>query len=91
MTCTVLCSGLVFDGTGSTAANADVVVEGGLIVDDVLGTPEPGKGADLVVFSGEELDVSDLRPRVAMVFQDGRLVAGDGDAEDRPLVLGSHE
>ena len=70
MTHTVLCSGPVFDGTGSTVANADVVLEEGLIV---------------------ELGVSDLRPLVAMVFQDGRLVAGDGDDEDRPLVLGSHE
>ncbi len=45
-------------------------------ISDEVGTLEAGKAADLVVFSGQELDVSDLRPRVSKVVQDGKLVAG---------------
>lgn len=52
-------------------------------VDDQLGTLEPGKRADLVVFSGDDVDVSDLRPRVAKVFQDGHLVISDSGSENR--------
>ncbi len=43
---------------------------------DEVGTLEDGKAADLVVFSGQEIDVSDLRPRVSKVIQDGKLVTG---------------
>lgn len=40
-----------------------------------LGTLEVGKLADAVMFSGTDLDVSDLRPRVERVFQAGERVA----------------
>lgn len=45
-------------------------------IDDRVGTIEVGKEADLVAFRGTELDVSDLRPRVAKVMQDGQLLTG---------------
>ncbi len=45
-------------------------------IENEVGTIEPGKRADLAVFSGTELDVSDLRPRVARVIQDGVTVSG---------------
>jgi imidazolonepropionase-like amidohydrolase len=45
-------------------------------VDGELGTIEPGKRADLVVVSGDPLDVQDLGARVEAVFQEGRLVSG---------------
>jgi imidazolonepropionase-like amidohydrolase len=44
-------------------------------VDANLGTLEVGKIADAVVFSGTDLDVSDMRPRVTHVFQGGTRVA----------------
>ena len=44
-------------------------------VDGDLGTLEVGKLADAVMFSGTDLDVSDLRPRVERVFQAGDRVA----------------
>jgi imidazolonepropionase-like amidohydrolase len=44
-------------------------------VDAKLGTLEVGKIADVAVFSGTDLDVSDMRPRVAQVFQGGKRVA----------------
>ena len=40
------------------------------------GTLEVGKRADLVRFDGTSLDVADLRPRVAAVYQDGQPVPG---------------
>ncbi|MGI9613325.1 MAG: amidohydrolase family protein [Acidimicrobiales bacterium] len=40
------------------------------------GTLEIGKRADLVRFTGTDLDVADLRPRVAAVYQDGQKVSG---------------
>jgi imidazolonepropionase-like amidohydrolase len=43
-------------------------------VDGDLGTREVGKLADAVMFSGTDLDVSDLRPRVERVFQAGARV-----------------
>lgn len=45
------------------------------------GTLEPGKRADVVLFAGTELDVSDLAPRVAKVYQDGELVADRSPVE----------
>lgn len=45
-------------------------------VDDEVGTLEPGKRADLVLFTGTELAVGDLRSRVATVIQDGQVVVG---------------
>ena len=45
-------------------------------IGDDVGTIEPGKRADLVRFDGTALDVSDLRPRVRAVHQDGALVSG---------------
>jgi imidazolonepropionase-like amidohydrolase len=44
-------------------------------VDADLGTLEVGKIADAVVFSGTDLDVSDMRPRLEHVFQGGNRVA----------------
>ena len=41
-----------------------------------LGTIEPGKGADLVVVSGDPFDFSDLASRIERVYQEGVLVAG---------------
>lgn len=57
----------------STSVAADLM---GL--SDEVGTLSPGRRADLVLFdnqAGTELDLSDLRARVAGVYQDGRLVA----------------
>lgn len=44
---------------------------------DELGTLEPGKRADILVFRGDINDVKDLRQRVQAVFQDGLRVAGE--------------
>jgi imidazolonepropionase-like amidohydrolase len=44
-------------------------------VDSDLGTLEIGKFTNAVMFSGTELDVSDLHPRVERVFQAGDRVA----------------
>lgn len=44
-------------------------------VEDEAGTVEVGKRADLVVWDGTELDVSDLRSRVHQVIQDGAIVS----------------
>ncbi len=41
-------------------------------VQDEVGTLEPGKRADVVVFDGAMFDVADLRARVNTVYQDGR-------------------
>jgi imidazolonepropionase-like amidohydrolase len=43
------------------------------VLDD-RGTVEPGKRADLVVATGEPLDVGDLTSRIRHVLQDGRVV-----------------
>lgn len=45
-------------------------------VDAELGTLEPGKRADLVIVSGDPLDVRDLGSRVQAVYKDGLLVSG---------------
>ncbi|MCH2422301.1 MAG: amidohydrolase family protein [Acidimicrobiales bacterium] len=45
-------------------------------VSDDLGTIEVGKLADLVVWDGFDLDVSDRRLRIYTVVQDGAVVAG---------------
>jgi imidazolonepropionase-like amidohydrolase len=45
-------------------------------VDGDRGTIEPGKRADLVVVTGDPLDVADLGARVQAVYLDGRLVSG---------------
>ncbi len=44
-------------------------------LDDRLGTLEPGKIADLVVFSGDHTDLTDLAQRVEAVYQNGRAVS----------------
>ncbi|MFK8025791.1 MAG: amidohydrolase family protein [Ilumatobacter sp.] len=44
-------------------------------VEAQLGTLEVGKIADLVVFDGTDLDLSDLRSRVSQVYQSGVVVA----------------
>ncbi len=44
-------------------------------IENDIGTIEVGKVADLVVFDGTTLDVSDLRNRVTRVIQDGAEVA----------------
>ena len=41
-------------------------------VDSTLGTIEVGKIADLVAFTGTDVDVTDLKPRVARVVQAGQ-------------------
>ena len=53
----------------STSVAADL-----LGVSNELGTVEVGKIADLVVWEGESLDVSDMRSRVSAVIQDGSVV-----------------
>ena len=53
----------------STSVAADL-----LGVSTELGTVEVGKIADLVVWEGESLDVSDMRSRVSAVIQDGSVV-----------------
>jgi len=55
----------------STRCGADLMG-----IADEVGTLEVGKAADLVVFSGDEIDVSDLRTRVSKVIQGGRVVVG---------------
>ncbi len=44
-------------------------------IEDTVGTLEVGKVADAVVFDGTDLDVTDMRSRVARVFQAGELVS----------------
>lgn len=44
-------------------------------VDSTLGTIEVGKIADLVAFTGTDVDVTDLKPRVAHVVQAGQEIA----------------
>ena len=44
-------------------------------VDSTLGTIEVGKIADLVAFTGTDVDVTDLKPRVARVVQAGQEIA----------------
>ncbi len=43
-------------------------------IEDEIGTIEPGKVADLVVFDGTELAVEDLGSRIDGIYQSGRLV-----------------
>lgn len=43
-------------------------------IEDEVGTLRPGMAADVVVFAGDELDVSDLGSRVETVVQAGRVV-----------------
>lgn len=45
-------------------------------LEDELGTIEPGKRADLVVVSGDALDVRTLADRVEAVYRDGRRTGG---------------
>ncbi len=45
-------------------------------VSDGLGTIQIGKLADLVIWDGFDLDVSDRRPRIYTVIEDGEVVAG---------------
>lgn len=45
-------------------------------VDHELGTLEAGKRADVAIWSGTDLAVSDLKGRLAAVYQDGRPVSG---------------
>ena len=54
----------------STSVAADL-----LGVSNELGTVEVGKIADLVVWEGGSLDVSDMRSRVSTVIQGGSVVA----------------
>ena len=54
----------------STSVAADL-----LGVSKELGTVEVGKIADLVVWEGGSLDVSDMRSRVSTVIQGGSVVA----------------
>ncbi len=44
-------------------------------ISDEVGTLEPGKAADAVIFSGAELDVTGLAGRLETVIQDGAVVA----------------
>lgn len=55
----------------STSVAADL-----LGIADEVGTIEPGKVADLVVWDGDDLDVSDMRSRLSTVVQSGVVVAG---------------
>ena len=55
----------------STTVAADL-----LGVSDDLGTIQTGKLADLVIWDGSDLDVSDMRSRIHTVIQDGAVVAG---------------
>lgn len=57
--------------TACTRAAAEL-----LGVEDDSGSIDPGKRADLVVVEGDPTDLADLRPRVAAVYQEGRLVSG---------------
>ena len=41
-----------------------------------LGTIQIGKLADLVIWDGSDLDVTDMRSRIHAVIQDGAVVAG---------------
>jgi imidazolonepropionase-like amidohydrolase len=54
----------------STSVAADL-----LGVDEDLGTIQPGMLADLVIWDGSDLDVSDMRSRLSRVIQDGTVVA----------------
>jgi imidazolonepropionase-like amidohydrolase len=47
-----------------------------LRLDEDLGTVEPGKRADLLLVTGDPLDVNNLPQRVHAVFQNGRAVCG---------------
>lgn len=58
------------------AASTGVAAELLGIQEDV-GTLEPGKRADVVVFDRADEDVSDLRPRVERVYQDGLAVTAE--------------
>lgn len=43
-------------------------------IDDTTGTLQPGKVADIAIWDGTNLDVSDLKARVHTVIQDGKIV-----------------
>ena len=45
-------------------------------VEDELGTLEPGKRADVVVVSGDAMDVASLGERIEAVYKDGERVTG---------------
>ncbi|MGZ4701939.1 MAG: amidohydrolase family protein, partial [Ilumatobacteraceae bacterium] len=47
-------------------------------VEEDRGVIEPGKRADIVIVSGEALDVSSLGQRMRTVVQDGKVVAENG-------------
>ncbi|WP_395153160.1 hypothetical protein [Ilumatobacter sp.] len=68
MTRTTLAKGTIFDGTGH-------LVTPGLFDCHVHFMADELDVLDAVVFSGTDLDVSDMRPRVARVFQGGTRVA----------------
>jgi imidazolonepropionase-like amidohydrolase len=55
--------------TSSTRVAAEL-----LGVDGDRGTIEAGKRADVVIASGDALDISDLAQRVRTVIQDGKVV-----------------
>ncbi|MEC9467171.1 MAG: amidohydrolase family protein, partial [Actinomycetota bacterium] len=54
----------------STSVAADL-----LGIAEEVGTIEPGKIADLVVWDGDDLNVSDMRSRLSTVVQSGAVVA----------------
>ncbi len=43
---------------------------------DELGSIEPGKRADVVVVTGDPLDLATLEERIESVWKDGSVVAG---------------
>ncbi len=49
-------------------------------VEEVSGSIEPGKRADLVVIEGDPLQLAGLRDRVRAVYRDGLLVSGEEQA-----------
>lgn len=59
----------------TTIASAEL-----LGLQDELGAIEPGKRADLVVVSGDPLELGALAERIESVWKDGILVAGTGPA-----------
>ena len=48
-------------------------------VDDDRGTIEAGKRADVVIASGDALDIDDLAQRIRTVIQDGKVVVERSD------------
>jgi len=65
--------------TGQALTSATSTAAYALGLDDLIGTVEPGKLADLVVVAGDPLeDIGVLvdRERIHLVFQSGTAVAG---------------